>query len=198
MLPRGLEDYLADHYGGRRGFVRYWLGQAGYALGKHRDRRNVDWQQVHRLVFICSGNICRSPLGEVVAAACGFHAASFGLHCTQGAFADSRAVAIGAEFELALEGHGAMPIGRFEFSEGDLLIGMEPAHLHELPAGFDTYQQTLIGLWAQQPFVYLHDPFTTSPAFFRRCELAVIENTKALCRAAAASPAARAGLDKEA
>ena len=46
-----------------------------------------------RLVFVCSGNICRSPFAAEYARALGLPSASFGLHADDGAAANPQALA---------------------------------------------------------------------------------------------------------
>ena len=55
-----LNGWLRDNYGSRRGFVRTWWHRLRYLLGGYRAYRQVDWNSVERLVFVCKGNICRS------------------------------------------------------------------------------------------------------------------------------------------
>lgn len=185
-----LDKVIADRFGGRRGLASYCLGQLVWYCGGFRRRRRIDWARVDRLVFICAGNICRSPLGEAVAREAGFNTASFGLSCTTGVDADPRAQAFAAANGLDLVPHRAQLIDDFAFAAGDLLIGMEPAHLRRLPPSLAAHQQTLLGLWDRRPFVHLHDPYSASPAYFERCEQAVVRCTRALCNAAQESPAA--------
>ena len=53
---------------GLRGLGRLSLSHAANAAGRYAAYRDIDWHGVERLVFVCAGNICRSPYGDRKAA----------------------------------------------------------------------------------------------------------------------------------
>jgi protein-tyrosine phosphatase len=55
--------------------------------------------------------------------------------------------------------------------DGDLLIGMEAAHMHELELRFlpGAPQLTLLGLWSRPQRPHLYDPMGRSRDYFRTC-----------------------------
>lgn len=78
-----LTDWIADKYGSKKGLLRFWHFNMRALLGAYKSQ-NRSSQPFKRLVFLCSGNICRSPYGEVVARSLGIDTISFGLHCRGG------------------------------------------------------------------------------------------------------------------
>ena len=66
-MLKAIGGLINNRYGSKRGFVRYWRGRAAALAGQYDGLRAVDWDRVERLVFMCTGNICRSPLAAVYA-----------------------------------------------------------------------------------------------------------------------------------
>lgn len=177
--------FLKNRYGSRKGFLRFCYYEVLRRCGFFRSLKQIDFQQVVRLVFVCQGNICRSPLGEFVAREKGISAISFGLNTRGGDHADPRAVNWALSYGLDLAGHRTQRVDEYQPQQGDLLIAMEPAHikkLHEL--FFNTpVQITLAGLWLEtRPFAYLHDPYNTNGFYFERCEQQVYDCVQVLVK----------------
>ena len=126
------------------------------------------------IMFICHGNICRSPLAEICAAQRGVATESYGLACKDGAAADPRAIRYAYELGLDLTQHRSRNIELMNASAEDLIVVMEPSHLLGLQ-GCDTggAQITLAGLWLSRRTPYIHDPYSSSPRFFHVCEAMV-------------------------
>ena len=53
-------------FGTFRGFVRLVLGELEFVSGRLRPFVEIRPQEVKRLVFVCLGNICRSPMAEAI------------------------------------------------------------------------------------------------------------------------------------
>jgi protein-tyrosine phosphatase len=140
------------------------------SLGFYRRDRDVDWSRVRRLVFVCSGNICRSPYGEELARMRGIPAISFGLHANGTAPADPSASRVALQANVDLSRHVSTRAADYEAHTGDLLLAMEPwqlAQLRRLTAGTDA-QASLLGLWCQRSRPYLPDPYGRSDGCFRQ------------------------------
>jgi len=179
--------HMAEHYGSKRGWLNYHRTQLAGWAGRWRPYRRIDWQRVDRLVFICMGNICRSPLAESVASKSGYTAESMGLNCTPDRPADPRAVEFAERNGYELSGHRTRLLEPGACREGDLLVGMEPKHVGTIQqqglAG--PAQLTLLGLWhPSRPSAYIHDPYMASDRFFERCEQYVVEATLQLIESA--------------
>lgn len=167
-----LTEMIKNRYGSKKGLLRYIVYETLRFFGAYRKFGNVDFTKVKRLVFICHGNICRSPLGEAVARQHGVPAISFGLDTRGEDSADSRAIAWAKANGYNLKEHKTKRIEQYQPQEGDLLIGMEPKHIRNLRTQFShaPVQVTLIGLWLKSPLAYLHDPYNAKREYFARCE----------------------------
>jgi|Tabmets5t2r1_1033131.scaffolds.fasta_scaffold03673_3 protein-tyrosine phosphatase len=84
-----------------------------------------------RILFVCTGNICRSPFAEVVARAEGLEAESAGLEAYGGAEPTGDAIAVARELGYDLTSHRAR--GLSQVTEGpDVVVGMTAAHVSAL------------------------------------------------------------------
>ncbi|MES2822431.1 MAG: hypothetical protein V4732_02435 [Pseudomonadota bacterium] len=176
-----LKQYIENQFGSKRGLLKLCLTEVTRHLGFYKQYSQIDFQKVNRLVFICHGNICRSPLGEAVAKNRGAPAESYGLDTRGGDNADPRAIAFGIQNKLILSNHVTRHIKEYKPKPGDLLIGMEPKHINALKALYgNNIQITLAGLWLPKPVAYLHDPYSANTLFFNRCESLVEQAAHAL------------------
>ncbi len=177
-----LKQYIENQFGSKKGLLQLFLTEVARHMGFYKQYNQIDFKKVNRLIFICHGNICRSPLGEVVAKNQGATAESYGLDTRGGASADPRAIAFGLQNKLILSNHITRHIKEYTPQPGDLLIGMEPKHATALKAlyGNNEAQITLAGLWLPKPAAYLHDPFGANISFFNHCESLVQQAAKIL------------------
>jgi len=180
-LPPPLEQRINDRFGSKRGLVNLLRARVGYLMGRFERESRVDFSRVGRLVFICSGNICRSPFGEFYARAKGLAADSYGLHTRGGDPADPRAIDFASGIGIDMTDHRTRHIRNYAPEPGDLLLVMEPTQYQELERIRDdkgwssSVQMSILSLFKNSPSPYLHDPFGASPAFFDHCERQVME-----------------------
>lgn len=165
-----MNTWIKQKFGSKRGMVRFFYFQCLLKMGYFRRYQNIDFSKITRLVFVCTGNICRSPLAETVAKKQGVNSYSFGLDTRGGAEADPRAVDYARKNQMELNAHKTKTIAHYSQESGDLLVVMEPHHLHMLPDGLRHLPVTLAGLWLKSPVAYLHDPYNTGPEYFDKCE----------------------------
>jgi len=179
-----LSQWFYERFGSKKGFVRLLYHRAlafAGAYGKYV-RSNTGNAASQRIVFICSGNICRSPLAEVYARSLGIDAASCGLNCGTGFPADPRAREFAQGQGLSLEAHKTVNVRDFEFHNSDLIVVMEPSHLFQFQNRVGkNYPLVLAGNYCSNPTPYIHDPFSCCPAFFTRCETKVMECVRGIC-----------------
>ncbi len=178
-MPQTINSYIKNEYGSKTGFMHLSVSRTKELFGLWNQYKSINWNKVNTLVFICMGNICRSPLGEGIAKFHGIKTRSYGLTAPNGDPADPRAIEIAKNFDVDLTTHQTTSIKDAYFEETDLIIAMEPQHFSTslFPKNV-TAQKTLIGLWHEDYRPYLHDPYNTNEYYFNKCEMIVIEATK--------------------
>jgi len=166
-----LNQRLRNEYGGARGFFTHLQAVAWHRLGRWEKHRQVDLTEVKRFVFVCKGNICRSPYAAARARAVGLPSTSYGLEVQRETPANTQACAEAFKHGVDLSSHHSRAFEPSAGSRGDLLIGMEPSHLVQLATRHtdEPFQVTLLGLWAKPPRPHIQDPFGGSPEYFDRC-----------------------------
>ena len=84
-----------------------------------------------KILFVCTGNTCRSPMAQVMAAHLfgpGYEIISAGLMAMPNSAASAHAVAVMKERQLNLTGHKAQPVTEILVKESDLILAMTPSH----------------------------------------------------------------------
>ena len=94
-----------------------------------------------RLLFVCTGNTCRSPLAEAIARTVAAErglddvdASSAGTSAWDGAPASDGALLVGLERELDLNAHRSRQLDRELVEQADLVLAMGPHHLERIEA----------------------------------------------------------------
>ena len=169
-------------YGGKRAYVAHLRACASYAMGSYRSARSVEWGSVERLVFVCQGNICRSPYASARAQALGARAISFGIEAADGVGANEDAARTAMLRGVDLKDHRSTRLLPSLIARGDLIVAFEPVHLLRVtqqnvtsPTGL-----TLLGLWARPVRPHIQDPYGRSDRYFQQCFSAIDLNTHEL------------------
>lgn len=94
-----------------------------------------------RILFVCTGNTCRSPLAEAIArkviierGLSDVEVASAGTSAWDGAAASDGALLVGMERGLDLSQHRAQTLTRDSVRDSDLILAMGPHHLERVEA----------------------------------------------------------------
>ena len=93
------------------------------------------------ILFVCTGNTCRSPLAEVIARKIAIErglqdveALSAGTSAHDGAPASDGALLVGMERGMDLSSHRAQTLSRDLVRNADLILAMGPHHLERIEA----------------------------------------------------------------
>ena len=123
----------------------------------------------HRIVFVCAGNICRSPFAEHLARQRGLNAVSMGLRAGRGQPANATAVRVAAVFGVDLASHLSRPIDVANLRQGDLLLGFELWHACALEVVQPEGTVRLVGSFAGLAHCHLYDPYGLPDVSFEYC-----------------------------
>ena len=164
-------NIITRQYGGKKAAIKYFVYRYWHSLGGFQRYKQIDWRHIQRLIFVCRGNICRSPYAEIMARKHGKNTISFGLCAQNGRPAHADAVRNAALRDVDISRHAAKTVNDIKLYETDLLIGMEPWHAKQLYSlGRTTNAQTtLLGLWTKPNCPYIQDPYGRSDQYFQHC-----------------------------
>jgi len=152
--------------------LRLLLAYAELATGRLRQFRLRQPEQVRRVVFVCSGNICGSVFGYQVACESGLCVASLGLSTTTGVGSPDAALEAARRNGIELDQHRAVDRGDFNVQPGDLFLVMEVRQGYELRRRLgsrDDVQVCLFGMWCSPAVPHRHDPFSLNSEYFNTC-----------------------------
>lgn len=162
-------------YGGKRGLIEHIRARLLSTLGVYGAARDMDWSVVSRLVFVCRGNICRSPYAGLRANSRGVRAVSFGLEAADGAPANPVASRNALLRGVDLSAHRSARLEMDRLADGDLILVFEPAQLSEVRGRLGNRPAVgLLGIWARPRRPYIQDPYGRSDRYFQQC-FAVID-----------------------
>jgi protein-tyrosine-phosphatase len=141
---------------------------------------------INRILFICTGNICRSPFAEGLLRRIlrdkgfgGIETDSAGLFALPGNAATAMAQQVAAEHEVDLSGHRAQPVSQDLIKWCDLALVMEKTHEKDLLASYPEAQGKVLLLrhFARQGSRNrgIADPYGLQYEAYRFCFLDIYE-----------------------
>ncbi|EMN1548149.1 protein tyrosine phosphatase [Enterobacter kobei] len=120
------------------------------------------------ILVVCTGNICRSPMGERLLRQQlpGRQVTSAGIFDLEGCPADAAAQAVAWRHGISLEGHVARKVTRSLLQKSDLILVMEPKHLRFIAtmAPENRGKSLLFGQWLETKDI--PDPYHKSREAF--------------------------------
>ncbi|HDR2621088.1 TPA: protein tyrosine phosphatase [Enterobacter chuandaensis] len=120
------------------------------------------------ILVVCTGNICRSPIGERLLRQHlpDAQVTSAGIFGLEGRPADAAARAVALRHGVSLEGHVARKVTRFLLQKSDLILVMEPEHLRFIAsiAPENRGKSLLFGQWLETKDI--PDPYHKSREAF--------------------------------
>ena len=176
-IKKKLTTQLKSKYGGKKGYVKYWFYFVMYSL--KNKQIDVRWSNVKRIIYICRGNICRSPYAAHYSQQLGINSSSYGLQVTQSRSAYATAIKVAKRRNVNLSAHTSTSISSYKHQMGDLFVVFEPHHVHQLKQRKIHLETPIILLGHYHPekhISYIHDPYGKEESYFDQC-FSVIEKS---------------------
>jgi len=172
-----------ERYGGRRGYLVHLSELSKNIFGLYRPLVQIDWPRIDRLVFICAGNICRSPYAAERARTCGVNSVSFGLQASPGANADPVATRNASRRNVDLIRHRSRRLEADSVRATDLVLLFEPRQVEAFRSINSTAvgALSLAGLWSRPVRPHVADPYAKSDRYFQECFSIIDSSVSTLC-----------------
>jgi protein-tyrosine phosphatase len=107
-----------------------------------------------RLLFVCYGNICRSPMAEGLARARlgpAADVASAGIGATGGPATDEAVLVMKVVYKIDISAHVARPVGAYELGAFDHIVAMDASIYHHLRDIWGVPESVLYGWDIEDP-----------------------------------------------
>ena len=158
-------------WGGKRAVLMRMVQALRIPLGGHRGYVADVPGRVDRLVFVCAGNICRSPFGEHLARRAGVPAVSMGLQATTGSPADPAALRHAQRQGIDMGAHQATWFDPALVREHDLVLAFELWQVQALAQALQGRQVSvrLLGGFLGPLSYHIHDPYGLHDDYFALC-----------------------------
>jgi protein-tyrosine-phosphatase len=136
-------------------------------------RAAAAWRSARRVLFVCKGNICRSPFAERLAVArdATRRYESAGYYPKTGRPSPDTALTVAPEFGLELETHRSQIVTAEQMARADLVVIFDEENRRELARAFPGERRKVHYLGALLPDgeATITDPYGGTPDDFRRC-----------------------------
>ncbi len=130
-----------------------------------------------RILFVCTGNTCRSPLAEAIvkrmvsdAGRPDIEVESAGVQASSGSPASDEALLVGLERNLDISAHRSRPLTPEILDQSDLILAMSPSHVSHVKRMRPDANVHLVTAFASMPGEAraIQDPFGGDLSVYRR------------------------------
>ncbi len=183
MIYAKLKEYVPQAT--KRNLKRWWL-QVGDTCRYRLSRSHKDLSDIHKIVFVCKGNICRSAYAEFYAKKVlpdtSLEIESCGIDVDQGLYSPATAIEAAKSRGVDLSKHRSKGLMHCDIERANLILAMEYRQFQVLQEQYPQKQGNIYLLrdyaTGPQGFVCnIYDPFGLDGDEFTRCfklvELAV-------------------------
>jgi len=159
---------------GAKRVVKNTVQSTHYFFCKNRARPN----NVKKILFICKGNVCRSPFAEFYAKEAfkdkNFIFYSCGLEVDQQVPSPEMAIQIATDYQVDLSPNRSKSVKYCNIEKVDLIIGMEFSHYQGLRNHYPHVQNKMLLLrdflpWPASLQCNIADPYGENADEFRKC-----------------------------
>lgn len=101
-----------------------------------------------RLLFVCYGNICRSPMAEGIARlrlGPAAEVASAGIGATGGPASEEAVLVMKLVYKTDISSHVARPVGAYDLGTFDYIVALDPTIYHNLREFWEVPENILYG-----------------------------------------------------
>ena len=107
-----------------------------------------------RLLFVCYGNICRSPMAEGIARqrlGPDIDVESAGIGATGGPATEEAVLVMKLVYKVDISGHVARPVGALDLGTFDHIVALDASIYHHLREFWEVPEPVLYGLDIEDP-----------------------------------------------
>jgi protein-tyrosine-phosphatase len=158
----------------------FWMKEESTASDLKSSKESLSPVRIQNILFVCTGNTCRSPLAEGFLKKLlkehsfgGVEIGSAGLAALPGSSASLHAVKVALENSVSLDEHKARLVNAELITKADLIIIMEPGHRQQL---LDRYSHASDKIYLLRHFARygsqergIPDPYGTNLDAYRFC-----------------------------
>ena len=174
-LPKRIRETAVGYFELERDARRLWFRKRAFRF--MRNSKRLTSNDVRRnIVFVCRGNIIRSPMAEALlkklcASLRDLSVTSAGLHAVPGMKADSRAEAVAREFGVSLVNHRTKLLNRELVTAAEAIFVMDCFNEAELLARYpeSRHKIFMLGDYADPSAFEIADPYNGDVDSVRRC-----------------------------